>query len=96
MITFLIFGFYVRFFGVSYYLPPNFLLQAFPHDHAKVNLQLSKIKPLHAEWLVKVYTDMQDRGSLIKKGFQKAGITDALTLSMDYLMNENPFDVEDM
>ena len=31
---------------------------------------MSKIKPLHAEWLVKVYTDMQNRGSLIKKGFQ--------------------------
>ena len=45
----------------------------------KVNLKvkLSKIKPLHAEWLVKVYTDMQDRGSLIKKGFQKAGFTNA-------------------
>ena len=44
-------------------LPPHFLLQAFPHD-VKLNLKLSKIKPLHAEWLVKVYTDiMQDRGS---------------------------------
>ena len=29
----------------------------------------------------------------LKKGFQKAGITDAL--SMDYLMNENPFDEDD-
>ena len=29
-----------------------------------------------------------------KKGFQKAGITDAL--SMDYLMNKNPFDGDDM
>ena len=45
---------------------------------------------------MKVYTYMQDRGSLIKKGFQKTGITDALTLSMDYLMNENPFDEDDM
>ena len=44
----------------------TFLLQAFPHD-AKVNLKLSKIKPLLAEWLVKVYTYMQDRGSSIKK-----------------------------
>lgn len=47
-----------------YYLPPHFLLQAFPRD-VKVNLKLSKIKPLHAGWLVKVYTDMHDRGSLI-------------------------------
>ena len=93
MITFLIFGFYVRFFGVTIYiLPPHFLLQAFSHD-AKVNLKLSKIKPLHAEWLVKVYTDMQDRGSLIFLSFQKAGITDSL--SMDYLMNKNPFDEDD-
>jgi len=34
------------------------------------------------------------RGSLIKKVFQKAGITDAL--SMDYLMNKNPFDEDDI
>lgn len=59
------------------------------------NLKLPKIKPLHAEWLVKVYTDIQDRGSLIKKVFQKAGIT-ADALSMDYLMNKNPFDEDDI
>ena len=29
-----------------------------------------------------------------KKSFQKAGITDAL--NMDYLMNKNPFDEDDM
>ena len=45
---------------------------------------LSKIKSLHTEWLVNVSTDMQDRGNLIKKGSQKSGITDAL--SMDYLV----------
>ena len=47
----------------SYYISTStFLLQAFPRDF-KLNLKLSKIKPLHAEWLVKVYsyTDMQDR-----------------------------------
>ena len=38
---------------------------------------------------------MQDRGSLnLFKGFQKAGITDAL--SMDNLLNKNPFDEVDM
>ena len=42
-----------------------------PRD-VKVNLKLSKIKPLHAEWLVKVYTEMQDRGSLIIKKFPKS------------------------
>ena len=56
---------------------------------------MSKIKPLHAEWLVKVNTEMQDRGSLIKKKVSiKLEITDAL--SMDYFMHENPFDEDDM
>ena len=58
--------------------------------HVKVNLKLPKIKPLHTEWLVKVYTDMQDKGSQVVRFFQKAGIADAL--SIDYLLNENPFD----
>ena len=43
-----------------------FFLQAFPRD-VKVNIKLSKIIPVHAEWLVNVYKDMQDRGSLISK-----------------------------
>ena len=60
----------------------------------KINLKLSKLKPMHAEWLVKLYNDMQGRPELIKKGFDKAGITAAL--SMDYLMTENPFDDDDM
>ena len=56
----------------NYYLPPYFLLQAFPRD-VKVNIKPSKIKPIHAELLVKlkVYTDMQARGSLIKKVSRK-------------------------
>ena len=37
---------------------------------------------------------MQCRPELIKKGFDKARITAAL--SMDYLMTENPFDDDDM
>ena len=64
-----------------------------PSD-VKINLKLSKLKPLHSEWLVKLYHEMQSKGDLIRKGFDKAGITDAL--NMDYLMPENPFDDEDM
>ena len=41
--------------------------------------------------LVKVNTEMQDRGGLIKNTVQKAGITDAL--SMEYLMHDNPFNL---
>jgi hypothetical protein len=38
--------------------------------------------------------DMQNKRALIVKGFEKAGIIDAL--SMDYLLDENPFDDDDM
>ena len=62
----------------------------------KINLKFSKLKLLHSDWLVKLYHEMQSKGELIRKGFDKAGITDAL--NMDHLMPvpENPFDDEDM
>ena len=46
----------------------------------KINLKLSKLKPLHSDWLVKLYHEMQSKGELIRKGFDKAGITDALNM----------------
>ena len=49
---------------------------------------------MHASWLVQVYQDVQNKRALIVKGFEKAGIIDAL--SMDYLLEENPFDDDDM
>ena len=58
-----------------------------------VRVRLSKVKPMHASWLVHVYHDMQNKRALIVKGFEKAGIIDAL--SMDYLLEENPFDDDD-
>ena len=54
----------------------------------KINLKLSKLKPMHADWLFQLYNDMQSRPELIKKGFDKAGITAAS--SMGYLMDEIP------
>ena len=48
---------------------------------------------MHASWLVHVYHDMQNKRALIVKGFEKAGIIEAL--SMDYLLEENPFDDDD-
>ena len=49
---------------------------------------------MHASWLVHVYHDMQNKRALIVKGFEKAGIIDAL--SMDYLLEENLFDDGDV
>jgi hypothetical protein len=60
-----------------------------------VKVRLSNVKPMLASWLalVQVYQDMQNKRALIVKGFEKAGIIDAL--SMDYQLEENPFDHDD-
>ena len=48
----------------------------------KVDVRLSKVKPMHASWLVHVYHDMQNKRALIVKGFEKAGIIDALSMDL--------------
>ena len=70
------------------------LAEGIAASDVKVDVRLSKVKPMHASWLVHVYHDMQNKRALIVKGFEKAGIIDAL--SMDYLLGENPFDDDDM
>ena len=60
----------------------------------KVDVRLSMVKPRHAAWLLKVYQGVQNKRVLIVKGFEKAGIIDAL--SMDYLLEENLFDDGDV
>jgi hypothetical protein len=57
----------------------------------KVDVRVSRFKPMYASWLVHVYHDMQNKRALMVKGFEKAGIIDAL--SMDYLLQleENQF-----
>ena len=40
-----------------------------------VDLALSKVKPLHAKWLISVIAKLQNHSALIKSGFAKAGLT---------------------
>ena len=61
-----------------------------------VDTKISTLRPLHAQWIVDLFKEMQEKQELIVKGFRKAGIIDAL--SMDYLFEDDPFleDDEDM
>ena len=44
-----------------------------------VNLNLSMMKQLHAQWVIGLYDDMQNRPNFIRKGFELAGVTDAIS-----------------
>ena len=58
--------------------------------NVKVDVKLSTLKPMHAKWLLELYDKMQSKSNMIIKGFQRAGIYDAI--SMDYLLKEDPFE----
>ena len=45
-----------------------------------VDLRMSKLKPLGADWLVKAHQYLRNNTSLAKNGFRAAGITSALAL----------------
>ena len=53
-----------------------------------VPLKLSAIKPIHAKWLLGLYDHLRNSCSTIMKGFEMAGIRDALVME---LPSEDPF-----
>ena len=62
-------------------------------DDIEVDLRLSVLKPLHAQWLVKIYTFFTGDGQdIILKGWKKAGIGGLLDGTTN-LPPEDPFSV---
>ena len=43
-------------------------------EHAPVDLRMSIMKPLEAQWLVSLHYYLQANNSIVKNGFQAAGI----------------------
>ena len=43
-------------------------------EHAPIDLRMSIIKPLGARWLVSLHDYWQENNSIVKNGFQAAGI----------------------
>ena len=62
-------------------------------DDIEVGLQLSKIKPIHAGWLVELYNHMTtSKGKeIIDSGWKAAGISDAVKLGSSKLPPIDPF-----
>ena len=58
----------------------------------KISSKLSDLKPLHASWIVNLYNHMQEESELIEKGFNEAGISEAIKNAQSiYERIENPF-----
>ena len=53
-----------------------------------VPLKLSILKPIHGRWLLGLYDHLRNNKEIIMKGFESAGITEAVTQE---LPNEDPF-----
>lgn len=53
-----------------------------------VPLKLSILKPIHGRWLLGLYDHLRNNREMIVKGFESAGITEAITQE---LLNEDPF-----
>ena len=65
----------------------------------EVALKLSIVKPLHAKWLIEIYNEMtsDDGKQVCLKGWQVAGIKDAVAKGMSGLPNLDPFnDIDPM
>ena len=54
-----------------------------------VNTKLSVMKPIHARWLVGLYNDLRNKPKAIRKGFEMAGIVEAVTKELE---PEDPFE----
>ena len=68
-------------------------------DDVQVGLQLTKLKPIHARWLVEFYNHMTtSKGKeIIDNGWKAAGISDALELGSSKMPSIDPFhDIDPM
>ena len=49
----------------------------------EVPLKLSVLKPIHANWLIGLYDYLRNRPEIICKGFDEAGIREALSIELE-------------
>ena len=58
----------------------------------KLSMKISDLKPLHAHWMVDMYTYLKQQKESILNGFDKAGITEAVKSANEVFARiENPF-----
>ena len=54
-----------------------------------VNTKVSVMKPIHTRWLVGLYDHLRNKPEVIRKGFEMAGIVEAVTKELE---PEDPFE----
>ena len=55
-------------------------------------MKMSDLKPLHARWIVDMYTYLKQQRESILNGFDKAGITEAFKSANEVFARiENPY-----
>lgn len=59
-----------------------------PAHNVKIDLTLTKMKPVHARWLIGLYDYLRNQREVIIESFTKAGITEALKMVMP---SDDPF-----
>ena len=58
----------------------------------KTSSKLADLKPLHASWIVDLYDHLLEHPNMIIKGFDSAGISEAVKTASTILEKiENPF-----
>ena len=55
-----------------------------------VDTRLSRMKPIHARWVISLYDKFRNSKKVIENGFRAAAITEALDPQMDF-GDEDPF-----
>ena len=61
-------------------------------DHVEVSLNLSQVKPLHAEWILEMYKCLEKSNDLVLNGFKEAGITEVVEKANEVFQRiENQF-----
>ena len=68
------------------------LVRGVSSKDVKISLELGTLKPLHARWIVDAYNHMKTQKNTIIKGFEKAGILEAINHANEMTIKcENPF-----
>ena len=64
------------------------LKEGVPAHNIKIDLSLTKIKPIHGMWLIGLYDHLRNQQDVIVRSFFKAGVEEALTMDMP---SDDPF-----
>ena len=60
-------------------------------ENVKVDLRISVLKPLQAKWVTSFYDKMQSRQDIVKKAWERAGITEVNMDKSKENFIEDPF-----